>query len=315
MVSCVAATTRSFHAAMFRGYTSERAMKPTLRAPTGPWLAASLALAATGCGGCGHGTPEPAHDTAVSPSSSGPSPSPSSSGAEAWRSRHPRDDAGNLIPKSTPPPVDSSLLPPKPGREPDWDLDASDAASDYVRRYALGTKRYGASLECVDIGHSSRNGDKVTVEVRTSPACPGAGTVRDVFVVDVAGDRLSVDDPAKRDPLARWPDGSDPGAPAREVLNTSDMRKWNGALKDAVFGKFQLVVIRVQMYGRGSYPVVTIAGWHGAVNMGAAPDDLKSLDEDLCRANEGAPMGIVAGIDRANILRIRCPGPARWDRL
>jgi hypothetical protein len=292
-------------------------MKRPRHTPTGAVLAACLALAAAGCGGCGRANPEPAHDTdGSSPSTSAaPSPSDSAATAAAWRARHPRDDAGNLIPRSSPPPVDSSLLPPKPGREPDWDLDASDAARDYVRRYALATKRYGASPECADIRPSTRTGDRVTVEVRTAAACPGAGTVRDVFVVDVAGDRLSVDDKATRDPLARWPDGSDPEAPPRDVLNTSDMRKWNGALKDAVFGKFQLVVIRVQMYGRGSYPVVTIAGWHGAVNMSATPDDLRSLDDDLCRANEGAPLGIIAGIDRANILRIRCPGPARWDRL
>jgi hypothetical protein len=284
-------------------------------APTGAGIAALLALAGMGCGGCGHGNAEPAHDAEVSSSSSTGAPSSSDSAVvAAWRARHPRDDAGNLIPKSSPPPVDSSLIPPKPGREPDWDLD-DDAPRDYVRRYALATKRYGASLECVDIHPSTRAADRVTVEVMTAAACPGAGTVRDVFVVDVAGDHLAVDDKAKRDPLARWPDGSDPEGPAKEVLNTSDMRKWSGALKDAVFGKMQLVVIRVQMYGRGSYPVITLAGWHGAVNRSATPDDLRSLDDDLCRANGGAPLGIIAGIDRANILRIRCPGPARWDRL
>jgi hypothetical protein len=290
-------------------------MMRTLHAPAGAVLAALLALATTGCSGCGHANPEPSHDTDASAASASPSPSDSASVAAAWRARHPRDDAGNLIPKSTPPPIDSSLLPPKPGREPDWDLDASDAARDYVRRYALGTKRYGASLECVDIRPSTRIADKVTVEVKTADGCPGAGTVRDVFVVDVAGDRLSVDDKAKRDPLARWPDGSDPEGPAKEVLNTSDMRKWKGSLKDAVFGKLQLVVIRVQMYGRGTYPVITLAGWHGGVDLSATPEDLRGLDDDLCRANDGAPLGVIAGIDRANILRIRCPGPARWDRL
>jgi hypothetical protein len=290
-------------------------------APIGAVLAALLALTAAGCGGCNQASPEPTSDAdgsssaASSTGAAAPSPSDSAAVAAAWRARHPRDDAGNLIPKSGPPPVDPSLLPPKPGREPDWDLDASDAARDYVRRYTLATKRYGASLECIDIRPSTRAGDKVLVEVRTAAACPGAGAVRDVFVADVAGDRLGVDDKAKRDALARWPDGSDPEGPAKAVLNTSDMRKWNGSLKDAVFGKLQLVVIRVQMYGRGSYPVITLAGWHGAVNESATPDDLRSLDDDLCRANEGAPLGIIAGIDRAHILRIRCPGPPRWDRL
>jgi hypothetical protein len=288
-------------------------MKRTLHAPAGAVLAASLALAATGCGGCGRATPEPSHDTEASAASA--SPSPSDSAAAAWRARHARDDAGNFIPRSTPPPVDPSLLPPKPGREPDWDLDAGDASRDYVRRYALGTRRYGASLECVDIRPSTHTGDKVTVEVKTANGCPGAGAVRDVFVVDVAGDRLSVDDKAKRDPLALWPDGSNPEGPAKDLPSTSDLRKWDGSLKDAVFGRLQLVVIRVQMYGRGTYPVITLAGWHGAVNLSATPEDLRGLDDDLCRANDGAPLGVIAGVDRANILRIRCPGPPRWERL
>jgi hypothetical protein len=284
--------------------------------PSGVVLAASLALAATGCSGCNHGNPEPTHD-AEPAASAGAASSPSASAAAlaAWRARHPRDDAGNLIPKSSPPPVDPSLLPPKPGREPDWDLDTGDEARDYVRRYALGTKRYGATLDCAVIQPSARVGNQVMVEVRGAPGCPQAGAVRDVFIVDVAGDRLAVDDKTKRDPLERWPDGSDPGGPAKDVLNTSDMRKWSGALKDAVFGKRQLVVIRVQMYGRGTYPVITLAGWHGGIEMSATPDDLKAFDDELCRANDGAPLGIIAGIDRANILRIRCPGPARWDRL
>ena len=66
------------------------------------------------------------------------------------------------------------------------------------------------------------------------------------------------------------------------------------------------------MYGRGTYPVITLAGWHGGIDMSATPDDLKAFDDELCRANDGAPLGIIAGIDRANVLRIRCPGPARW---
>lgn len=206
-------------------------------------------------------------------------------------------------------------MPPKAGREPDWDLDSSDAARDYVRRYALGTKRYGASLDCVDLRPSVRTGDRRTVEVRTAASCPGAGTVRDVFVVDVAANRLTVDDEAKRNPLARWPDGSDPEGPPGPLLNASDMRKWSGPLKDAVFGKLQLVVIRVQMYGRGTYPVITLAGWHGALTPGTTGAELGALDEQLCRANEGAPMGVLAGLDRSRILRIRCPGPARWDTL
>jgi hypothetical protein len=270
--------------------------------------------------GCSHPAEPEGYDAGPPGEASGSprSAESASSSAAAWLARHPRDDAGNLIPKSSPPPAVSADMPPKPGREPDWDLDRDDAARDYVRRYALATKRYGTSLACVDIGPSRRLGDRRSVEVKASAGCAdagGAGGVRDVFLVDVAGNRLSVDDPAKRDALARWPDGSDPDAPAGALLNASDMRKWRGPLKDAVFGKQQLVVIRVQMYGRGSYPVITLAGWHGAIVPTATPDELRAFDEDLCRANDGAPLGILAGLDRSHILRIRCPGPPRWETL
>jgi hypothetical protein len=213
--------------------------------------------------------------------------------------------------------VDPRDIPPQPGRDPDWDLDTADTARDYVRRYVLGTRRYGGSLDCVDIGPSTPSGDRRKVEVKTSASCPDAGPagdVRDVFVVDVAGDRLTVDDKAKRNPLARWPDGSDPEGPPGSVQNTSDLRKWRGPLKDAVFGKQQLVVIRVQMYGRGTYPVITVAGWHGAVMPTATAEDLRSFADDMCHANEG-PLGIFAGLDRSRILLIRCPGGAHWDKL
>jgi hypothetical protein len=287
--------------------------RPTPTPMAAAMVSASLALAVTGCGSCGHIQPEPsAHDTDTS-SPAGSTPSPSDSAA-AWRSRHPRDDAGNLIPQHAPPPADSASVLPKPGREPDWDLDTADAARDYVRRYALGTKRYGGALDCVEIRPSTRTGDKRTVEAVTAASCPGAGKVRDVFLVDVAGDRLTVDDKDKRDPLARWPDGSDPEGPPGPVQNTSDMRKWNGPLRDAVY-KLQLVVIRVQLYGRGTYPVVTLAGWHGAVAPKATAEELAPLDEQLCRANDGAPLGILAGLDRTRILRVRCPGPVHWDTL
>jgi hypothetical protein len=281
-------------------------------------LVASVACGLAGCTSCSH-TPEPeAHPQASAEpavSSSGPS------ALDKWRARHPRDDAGNLIPKSTPPPIDPNEIPPKPGREPDWDLDSEDAAHDYVRRYVVATNRYG-SLACVNIGASTSLADRAntrSVEVRTSARCADAGslpgTQRDVFLVDVAGDRLTVDDKSKRDPLARWPDGSDPEGPPGPVQNASNMHKWHGPLKDAVFNKQQLVVIRVQLYGRGSYPVITVAGWHGAVMPTATPEDLRAFDEELCQANDGMPLGIFASIDRSRMLRIRCPGPPSWDRL
>ncbi len=272
--------------------------------------AAWLPLGAAACNACGHAVPEPGASDAASAST----PATSSGAAAAWNARHARDDAGRLLPKSTPPPVDSSMLPPRPSREPDWGLDPDDPARDYVRRYVAGTSRYGGGqLDCLDIAASTDAGDRRRVEVRTAARCPGAGTVRDVFLVDVAGDRLSVDDPAKRDPLARWPDGSDPGGPPGPLRDAGDTHAWKGAMKDVIRDE-QLVAIRVQALGRGTYPLVTLAGWHGTVKLGAPPETLQPFADKLCRAG-GIPMAFLAGIDRSNILRIRCPGGARWERL
>jgi len=135
-----------------------------------------------------------------------------------------------------------------------------------------------------------------------------------VFRVDVGADRLSVDDAAKRDPLARWPDGSDPEGPASPAREAGDTHGWQGALKDAIRTE-QLVAIRVQAYGRGSYPVVTLAGWHAAVVPSASPESLRPFAEALCTASRGMPLAFVAGLDRSTVLRIRCPAAARWDKL
>jgi hypothetical protein len=268
-------------------------------------LAASLGAA--GCDSCGKTPPEPAGSSA---DASAVAPA-----ASAGRSRLARDDAGHLLPKTPPPPLEiDAAAPVQPKREPDWDLDSDDAARDYVRRYALGTHRYGDTLDCVDVGASQPAGGRRSVEVRTAASCPGAGTVRDVFLVDVAMDRLSVDDKAKRDALARWPDGSDPEGPPGPVREIGSLREWNGSLKDALQQQL-LVPIRVQTYGRGTYPVVTLAGWHGTVMPGADPDALRGFAEAMCRATHGAPMALFGGLDRSLILRVRCPGGTRWERL
>jgi hypothetical protein len=222
-------------------------------------------------------------------------------------------DPARLSPRA-PMPTGSATPIPQPKREPDWDLDSDDAARDYVRRYALGTKRYGESLDCVDVGRSEPAGDRRRVEVKTAASCPGAGTVRDVFLVDVALDRLSVDDRSKRDALARWPDGSDPEGPASAIRELSGTRDWKVPVKD-VLQHTQLVPVRVQGYGRGTYPVVTLAGWHGDIVPTASPDVLRGFAEALCKASGGAPMGLFAGLDRTLMLRIRCPAAARWDQL
>jgi hypothetical protein len=281
---------------------------------TGAAIAVSLGLGAAGCSGCGRTAPEPVAEDAAPSTSAAAAASASAAAAAAWLARHPRDDAGHLIPRSGPPPLDSTQQPNRAGREPDWDLDADDPARDYVRRYAAGTGRYGGTLDCVDLGASQEAGDRRRVEVKTASSCPGAGSMRDVFVVDVGGDRLSVDDKSKRDALARWPDGSDPEGPPSPVRDGNDMHAWKGSLRDVIRDR-QLVAVRIQAYGRGTYPVVTLAGWHGAVRPGASPDDLRALAEQLCRAGGGMPLAFVAGVDRSNILRIRCPGAARWESL
>jgi hypothetical protein len=284
--------------------------------PAWPPLLAALVAGATGCSSC-HAAPEPGKADAAATEAIHPEPT-STYNKEAWLARHPRDDAGNLIPKSSPPPVDPAELPPKPRREPDWDLDPDDAARDYVRIYAIATKRYGDSLDCVVLGPSRAGPGGRRVEVKAAPGCADAGGVIDVFVVDVAADHLTVDDKSSHLGLARWPDGSDPeGPPAKPVRQVTDMKHWTTALHDAITTR-QLVAIRLQTYGRGTYPIITLAGWHGAVHPGATPDDLKSLAQDLCHANGGLPLAFFAGIDRANTLLIRCPfSPAnvRWDRL
>jgi hypothetical protein len=275
-------------------------------------LLATLATAATtlgaaGCDSCGKAPPEPAGSSSDGSALATASPSANP--------RLARDDAGHLVPRTAAPPIAlDATIPDKPKREPDWDLDSDDPARDYVRRYTLGTRRYGDALDCIDVGPSQAAGDRRRVEVRTAAGCPGAGTVRDVFLVDVALDRLTVDDKATRDPLARWPDGSDPEGPAGAVREIGSLREWNGEPKNALQGQL-LVPIRVQTYGRGTYPVVTLAGWHGIVAPGADPETLRGLSDSLCRATHGAPMALFGGLDRSVILRVRCPGGTRWEKL
>jgi hypothetical protein len=287
-----------------------RQVRSTTRAAMAAWL--GLGGAAAVFQACDRRPPEPAAPQdagASSTASSAPSPA-----VVAALARHPRDDAGHLIPKSAPPPLDPSAIAARAGREPDWDLDRDDPARDYVRRYASATMRYGATLDCVTVGPSQPSGERRRVDVKAAAGCKGAGDLRDVFVVDVAADRLSVDDRSKRDPLARWPDGSDPEGPPNPVRDGSQMRAWQGALKDAIREQ-QIVPIRVQAYGRGTYPVVTLAGWHATVTPPASPDDLRPFADALCRANGGLPLAFFGGLDRTTLLRVRCPGGARWETL
>jgi hypothetical protein len=71
----------------------------------------------------------------------------------------------------------------------------------------------------------------------------------------------------------------------------------------------------MQGYGRGTYPVITIAGWHNQVTPTTPAGDLRDVADRLCKANGNGPLGIFGGLDRSTMLRIRCPAAARWDRL
>ncbi len=100
----------------------------------------------------------------------------------------------------------------------------------------------------------------------------------------------------------------------REIDDTAH---WKSTLNDAIRAQM-LVPMRLQAYGRGSYPVVSLAGWYGTVQPGASPDTLRPLATALCAGNDGLPLGLLTVMDRSRILRIRCGknGPStRWDTL
>jgi hypothetical protein len=272
----------------------------------------------TSLGGCSKRTPEPG-DTAPSAkasASAAPSSSAASVAALASMMAH--------LPHATPPPEVPDSGPPKPQREPDWDLDPDDPWHDYVTRYVRATSRYGDAADCVVIGKGDGAGGKRNVTVRNDPkgSCgpltPKDDSVRDVFVVDVAADRLSVDDPDKRARLARWPDGSDPGGPAKkDIRGVDDLHQWKASMHDEL-RDMKLTAIRGQVYGRGTYLVLTLAGWRDPILPTMTPDQLRPTAERLCKSNGGSPLGVFAGLDRSNMLRVTC-GPdgakTRWDKL
>ncbi len=245
-----------------------------------------------------------------------PAPAPSSTAAaqtpsSAPSSRLKRDEMGHLSPKTPRPQDNPADMPPHASRDPDWDLDKSDPARDYVERYVRATMRYGPETKCVETKVSGQSGAKAIVEVRDKKdGCPTPrADARDVFLVDVTGDRL---ESAKGGTLAKWPDGSDPAAPAN--ASPVELDPWSSPLKDVLI-EMRLTPIRAQAYGRGSYLLVTIAGWRAPVTVNAPPELTRPFAERVCAATGGLPIAFVAGIDRATVLRVKCPGTARWDRF
>jgi hypothetical protein len=202
-------------------------------------------------------------------------------------------------------------------RDIDWGLDQADPASDYVERYIQATRRYGTERPCVHAQPSRIANGRALVEARDSQeaGCNGTGAVRDTFAVDVAHDHLELADRAVGSPLGDWPDGSSPdGMPAPSPKEGPAIESWQSPLPKALRA-LKLVPLRVQFYGRGSYPLISIAGWHGSLTLTSTPAELESDAKTICQASAGFPVGIVATMDRSTVLRIRCPNTASWEHL
>ncbi len=221
--------------------------------------------------------------------------------------------------RAAPPPADASPAAQdtaRPARLPDWALDPDDPAKDYVGRYLRATTRYHADTACVVLGKSSfKNGDYL-VEVR-NPAdgsCGNPGDLRDTFIANVATDRMRIDDPAHHAPLKAWPDGSMPDAAPADVLSISDLKKWKTPVHDTIKEQ-QLYPLRIQLYGRGTYPVVTLAGWHALFDPKGDVSAIKPAARAFCTANNGSPMGFFAEMNRKLLLRIDCPDNPHWEDL
>ncbi len=267
-------------------------------------LAGLLAVA-----GCPNTPPEPTKaappvsDAApdVSPSASAPAaPSGSARAVE-------RDGGGSTLP-------DGGIYVEPIG----WDLDPIDPARDYVRRYVTATKRYADLLECVQVGKSVRDAatKKSKVEVRESPAakCKTGTAVRDVFLVDVAGDRLTVDDPKARAPLAAWPDESKPNEKAAPVYSINSILEWKSPMTK-VFELQRLSPIRIQGFGRGTYLVITLSGWRAPIARDAGDAKIKEALKPLCEANEGQSFAIGSAMEPVTWLRANCAaGTYKWDK-
>ena len=201
-------------------------------------------------------------------------------------------------------------------RTPDWTFDADDPARDYVGRYLRATLRYGTETACVVLGRSSFKNGESMVEVR-NPAdgsCGKAAELRDTFIANVSGDRLRIDDADHHGPLKAWPDGSMPDAPPAPIASIGDLFHWKAPLHDSI-KKAHLYPLRVQLYGRGTYPVITLAGWHELFDPKGDIAALKAPAEDLCAATQGAPMAFFAELDRSTLLRIDCPDNPHWEKL
>ncbi len=264
-----------------------------------PLACCTLALGARGLAGC---------DRADEPASATPRPAASASGA-------PVPDL-KAVAIAAPSAAAAVLSLPKAMRDPDWGLDPADPATDYVTRYLRATKRYGDKTACVAVKPSSFSDGRSVVETRNdaSGSCGKPDDLRDRFFVKVATDRMSIDESLRQPALQKWPDGSDPDGPPGKVSDGQDLRAWKASLGTTIRA-LKLVPLRVQLYGRGTYPIVTLAGWHGVVMQGMTPAQLEAPAKELCQANDGEPLAFFAGLERSTLLRITCPGTAKFETL
>jgi hypothetical protein len=135
-----------------------------------------------------------------------------------------------------------------------------------------------------------------------------------VFYVDVAGDRLTLDDPTKRPPLAKWPDGSLPMERAAEVGVINSLREWRTPMSET-FRRLELSPFRVQAFGRGTYLVISLTGLRPPVAKEASDPAMREALRKLCAANEARNFAVTTALDNATWLRVRCPdGSYTWDK-
>ena len=203
-------------------------------------------------------------------------------------------------------------------RNVDWTFDAEDPARDYVGRYLRATLRYGKDTSCILLGRSTFRNNDAVVEVR-NPAnhtCGPPAALRDRFLADVALDRIKLEDPSHQAPLRPWPDGSSPDGPPNEVVDVQNLVSWRSPLREGI-KKQKLWPLRIQLHGRGTYPVVSIAGWHDLFDPKRDVTALKDAARSLCEANDQSPLAFIGAEGGAVdlILRIDCPDNPHWEHL
>jgi hypothetical protein len=132
--------------------------------------------------------------------------------------------------------------------------------------------------------------------------------------VNVSQNRMTLDDPTHHAELQKWPDGSKPDEGPGPVNGVDNIPQWKSTLKDAIKA-MQFTAIRIQLYGRGTYPVITLSGWRDPILRDTPIEALHEPARKLCAANGNRPLALFGGLDRVNLLRIDCPDKARWEVL